>query len=247
MNSERTRNRPGETISSGPVRPAVRGRAVGDRQGTASDITITHSCGHEATLSVYGDPTRSRYAVAMADRPCRDCYRRVAVAKDTEAIKAGRRSVLVGSEKQMPWAQAIRQQRAEAFGDYVKAVRDAGSAGIAKRVLTREAVDTTINEVKQAIADLFAGTVEFDPDEYGMHSGYTRWWIDQRETEVRDIMAALLPDRDVLGGDIDGLGIGSDPVAGVYRFVPVSASDDGDAGYDTQREADLLDLDDSPF
>jgi hypothetical protein len=183
----------------------------------------------------------------MADRPCRDCYRRVAVGKDTEAIKAGRRSVLVGSEKQMPWAQAIRQQRAEAFGDYVKAVRDEGSAGIAKRVLTREAVDTTINEVKQAIADLFAGTVEFDPDEYGMHSGYTRWWIDQRETEVRDIMAALLPERDVLGGDIDGLGIGSDPVAGVFRFIPVPASDDGDVGYDARREADLLDLDDSPF
>ncbi len=246
MNSQGTWNRPGQTISSATIRPAVRGRAVGDRQGSQSEITITHSCGHTATLLVYGDPTRSRYAVAMTERPCKDCYRRVAVAKDTEAITAGRRSTLVGSEKQMPWAQSVRQAKAEAFGDYVKAVRDAGSAGIAKRVLTKQAVDTTINEIKQAIADLFGGTVEFDPDEYGMHSGYTRWWIDARETEVRDIMAALLPERDVLGGDLDGLGIGSDPVAGVFRFLPVP-SDEQDAGSDTRSQAQVLDLDDTPF
>lgn len=177
--------------------PKVAIRSRGEPQVT--QVEITRACGHVETLEVRGDPARSTFLDNARMRDCATCYRQKQTAADTQAIAEGKRCELDGSEKQVAWASGVRQRRAVEFG---RAINDA--AAWAKEVmakgdsLTLAVAKARTKVVQQAISDLFLGKVTWqllnqDGDEVEVDSGTARFWIDTRELELRDFVAAMLP------------------------------------------------------
>ena len=79
---------------------------------------VTHSCGHTVTHQLYGkNSERERKIEWMEGKLCADCYK---AQKDLERKQANERSAdlasdlgfaqLTGSDKQIAWAQTIRQE-----------------------------------------------------------------------------------------------------------------------------------------
>jgi len=119
---------------------------------------------------------------------------------DQDAVDAGRRVTLEGGPKQVPWAQTIRQSRSSQLRDWLTREQAAGLVQLLANRLTREAYDEAITDALNAFADLMQG-VEFSTDDYD-HSGWAKWWIDGRDTPIEQIVARLLPDRDILGAGV---------------------------------------------
>lgn len=82
---------------------------------------ISHSCGHEERVQLYGPGAdRERKAEWMESRPCPACWR---AQKDADRAAENERAAslsgeigfpaLTGSEKQVAWAQSIRQKKYE--------------------------------------------------------------------------------------------------------------------------------------
>jgi len=79
--------------------------------------TITMSCGHDETHQIYGPgKDRQRKADYLASRVCSECYRTKQAAEREAAntsaaatAKAEKRPDLEGSERQVAWAESIRQ------------------------------------------------------------------------------------------------------------------------------------------
>lgn len=177
--------------------PKVAIRSRGEPQVT--QVEITRACGHVETLEVRGDPARSAYLDNARMRDCSKCYRQKQTEADGQAVAEGKRCELDGSEKQVAWASGVRQRRAVEFG---RAINDA--TAWAKEVmakgdpLTLAVAKARTRVAQQAISDLFLGKVTWglldqDGNEVEVDSGRARFWIDTRELEARDFIAAMLP------------------------------------------------------
>ena len=166
------------------------------------DYLITRLCGHTETIQIFAgaNPQRSKWVQAQQDRDCRDCYRQKMALADQDAVDAGRRVALEGGPKQVPWAQTIRQSRSSQLRDWLTREQGAGLVQLLANRLTRETYDQAITDALNAFADLMQG-VEFSMDDYD-HSGWAKWWIDGRDTPIEQIVARLLPDRDILGAGV---------------------------------------------
>lgn len=169
-------------------------------QQRVTSVEVERACGHVEVLEVRGDPTRSTYLDNARLRDCAPCYRAKQTAADEQAVVDGKRCTLDGTEKQIAWAQGVRQRRALDFG---KALGEAVAwakvqAGNAKSGITIDFAKQRTTIVQGAIADLFKGGVTWallnqDGDEIEVSSNSARWWIDTRELAVRDLIAALTP------------------------------------------------------
>lgn len=71
-----------------------------------AQYTITHTCGHDETVQIYGTNVhgeRERKAAWLESKPCRDCER--------EALREenlGGAAELTGSDRQVAWADDLR-------------------------------------------------------------------------------------------------------------------------------------------
>jgi hypothetical protein len=131
-------------------------------------------------------------------------------ASDHAASVAGSRCFLAGGPKAVPWAQAIRQRRHSELGAWYRATRSAGETLIASGQVSKTTYRETLDDSKQAFADLMRG-VEFED---GAHAGEASWWIESRDLKIDELVARLLPHRDVLG-------------AGVWAVVELVTDDGG--------------------
>ena len=107
---------------------------------------VTYACGHTETIQLYGKSTdREKEIARLENRLCKKCY----IAEQQEAVKEVVNSVkdfglvpLVGSPKQVAWAEEIRarffaehgqnfaegaavNEYASAFQTYLKGVQEA--------------------------------------------------------------------------------------------------------------------------
>jgi hypothetical protein len=162
-------------------------------------VEVTRACGHVEQLEVRGDPARSAYLDNARMRDCGRCYREKQTAADTDAVTQGKRCELEGSERQVAWAQGIRQKRAVEFG---RMLNDATAWAKVQAgrgdPLAVEVVRERVRAVQNAISGLFLGKAAWtlldqDGNEALVASYQARWWIDTRELEVRDMLATLLP------------------------------------------------------
>ena len=185
----------------------------GQQERPAVEVSITRRCGHQETIRIFGDPGTSRYYAAQELLDCRRCVNAPLVSEDNAAVKAGKRVVLEGSERQVEWAQTIRAARAAEYASYVGQVRGVAQRLVLAGKLTNADRDAGLLAVKEAITDLMLGQVDFDPDEFGMHAGHARWWIDHKDMASRAILALILDDRDILGGWFGG---GDDDHSGAF-------------------------------
>lgn len=85
--------------------------------------TVTHTCGHTVAVQLYGpNKDRERKLAAMRDTICDACYK---AQKDAEHAAANAAAAaanaaeglpaLVGSEKQIAWAESLRADRLAAI------------------------------------------------------------------------------------------------------------------------------------
>ena len=167
--------------------------------GEKVDFEITYLCGHTGIIQVFAgsNPDNSRWVQAQRDRDCRDCYTAKMVESDQASVDAGKRVALDGGPKQVPWAQSVRQSRASEMRTWLESVKAVGAGAVKAGRLTQAEFEAAIADVRAGFGDLMMG-VEFSDDDYD-HSGYAKWWIDTRKDPLEDIIARLLPDRDVLG------------------------------------------------
>lgn len=182
-----------------PTRKPVPSWQPGQGQlgGDQHEHIITRKCGHEETVKVWGDPSKSRYVAGLLEQDCRDCYTLKMVDADTLSIDRGLRCELDGGPRQVPWAQTVRNQRAGDMRTWLANITSMGAQLVKNKKRTDEEVTSAITDVRQAMSDLMMG-VEFSDEEYD-HSGYAKYWIDGRKDTLDSIMARLLPDRDILG------------------------------------------------
>lgn len=76
--------------------------------------TITHSCGHDETITLSGPRSeQDRKAAWMADRACYDCQRAERNATAAADSAAQGWPSLTGTEKQVAWATTIRAEMIE--------------------------------------------------------------------------------------------------------------------------------------
>jgi hypothetical protein len=245
------------------ARGATTGGGFNRSERDAVEVGIMRRCGHEETIKIFGDPGTSRYYAAQELQDCRKCKNAVFIDEDNAAVKAGKRVALEGSERQAPWAQTIRSVRAAAFAEYMAGARLIGQKLFLAKKLTAEQRESGLLAVKEAIVDLMMGDADFNPDEYGQHSGHARWWIDAKDLTARAIIALLVPERDVMGGMFGG---DDDDYSGIFILADVapaagepSAPRDAWDREEAQARAippakavavatdDQLDLDDFPF
>ncbi len=90
---------------------------------------VTHTCGHHTDITLYGKGTeRERAMRRLAAQPCTDCIRAEETRRAHAQAEAQHLPPLIGSEKQIAWAERIRYQTllvierlvpAEQYGDPV--------------------------------------------------------------------------------------------------------------------------------
>lgn len=163
-----------------------------------TQVEVERTCGHVEMLEVRGDPARSAFLDNARLRMCGACYREAQSEKDRLAVAEGKRCKLEGSERQVGWAQSIRQKRAVEFGTVIHESTAWAKPMMATGAFTPEFAKARNKVVLAAIGELFMGKVTWalldqDGQEFAARSDAARWWIDTREISVRDMVASLLP------------------------------------------------------
>lgn len=140
---------------------------------------ITYACGHEETVRLTG-PTRDRewHIERLESRLCDECWRAEQSRKRTEenavsaaANAAAGLSALVGTDKQTAWAETIRQKKLTTLDNE----------------LGRGQITDTEPDRSRFLAAVAA--LRNQPQ--------ARWWIDNRDEFVMDLLAAILKRTEV--------------------------------------------------
>ena len=176
--------------------PKVAIRSQG--QARVTQVEVERTCGHVEMLEVRGDPAQSAFLDNARLRMCGKCYRESQTERDRQAVSEGKRCELDGSQKQVAWAQSIRQKRAVEFGNALNDATAWAKGQIEQGAFTADFVKARNKVVLAAIGELFMGKVTWalldqDGQEFAAQSDSARWWIDTRELSVRDMVASLLP------------------------------------------------------
>ncbi len=95
---------------------------------------IDWSCGHHTVDQLYGKHTERERHIEWAERQgkCPDCFRAEKQAEREAANQQAAQNLpaLVGSEKQIKWAEAIRRAALDAPGNHIVADADAKLATV---------------------------------------------------------------------------------------------------------------------
>ena len=116
-----------------------------------SKYTITHACGHEETVQLYGPyKDRERKAAWMADQECPECR----VAAKVAAARA--KGLTEGTDKQIAWAADIIEAVKVCDGDLQDALLPVATAEIRAKIAAlgvnaRSKLDAAVEEAKAAL------------------------------------------------------------------------------------------------
>lgn len=160
-----------------------------------SQYSIEHICGHKEVVQIYG-PTKERQRKAdwMASRKCDACYeaeqKAVRAAQAELAAAASQQAglpELVGSEKQIPWAETIRKALIDKLIPYESRHAEY-SARIARMESGAEPLPAgkTAAHMAEAKAEL-AFVIERCAAIRAERSA--KWFIDHRDADIRELMA----------------------------------------------------------
>jgi hypothetical protein len=147
---------------------------------------VNYTCGHNDRMQVYG-PTRDRQTIADREsrKDCPECWRKKqdarnaesALAASCDAAAAGLPS-LVGSDKQVAWAETIRAKMLAELKPIVVSAKAKQSLAEQGRI----ALDDPRYVQLQAAIDAQA-------DSYRMQAS-AKWWIDHRTDSLYNLCTA---------------------------------------------------------
>ena len=155
--------------------------------------TFTHTCGHEDSTYGHNRDDADEKAERLAQSLCWECRR--AAEAEAAAAKSAELALptLIGSEKQIAWAETIRVRAFERFPEALDEmfVR-LWSADRALQMKAKYNLDIDLIAIALEVADLRA-LIE---TEYRAETS-ARWWIDSRDSSVRqDIIERFGPRQD---------------------------------------------------
>lgn len=121
---------------------------------------IHHTCGHSETRQLYGKTDARLRTIAFEEgRICRDCYN----SQQAQNAESAGRKALTGSEKQIAWANGLRENAiARIDADAKSHVRD----GVSSETLA------DIESCRQRAHVIAESEIE------------ARWWIDNRDRSL---------------------------------------------------------------
>jgi len=141
---------------------------------------ITYRCGHTRTVQIYGTNVhgeRERKAAWYGTRLCPECYER-SKAEYIENLPTYDDGLpkLVGSPKQVKWAQDIRAHR---FAEVDELLANAAEAYVKTPDATEEQIENYVNSVRK-ITGVFFGETS------------ARYWIDNRDYKGGTFVSIVL-------------------------------------------------------
>lgn len=166
----------------------------------------TYACGHPGRENITG-PTRNREWIAERrfSGLCPECAEKERLEKiEAENKKATELSQeyelpeLIGSEKQVSWANTLRLKRLEEFEEVDKIIADGGewvgesslihyfTKEEIEALSAQEDVETAYQRLRAVMAEIY---------EYLMsQKTKASWWIDTRQKRLEDILEAVVTD-----------------------------------------------------
>lgn len=226
------------------------------------DVLITRACGHDETIQAWSDT--GAYIDRQRELECANCYRARTERADAEAVRAGKRQKLAGTDKQVSWAAGIRQRRAVAFGKLYEDVVASAQLAEKSRRYAQADIEGGVKEIRAAIEDIMQGRVEWDGEDGVLRSDEARWWIETRRVTERVLLAGIVETRsiDEAGPGWSSLFVPVDPLV-EPSAPPVTSNSRAPIGHATassrpthedailkaaaQTETDSFGFDDSPF
>ena len=123
--------------------------------------TINHTCGHQVTVQLFGAyKDRERRIAYLETCPCDECRRAKANADAAAAKEQRGLADLTGSEKQIAWANTIREAAYKCLDMLMTFAAEANNTEAVKMVNTWKGLMDSENEAK--------------------------WWIDHRNSLPSD-------------------------------------------------------------
>jgi len=150
-------------------------------------VNIDHSCGHRASHSIYFYNAQDRdNQISKLERDvCPNCY--FAEQGKLAAVTAAEQGLpaLEGSEKQISWAETIRQKKLPAIlkeSESAQKIIDHGRKNIESNhaeLIAKYGSDEAINANFDQQAQIFQRAVDF-ANEANANMTSAKWWIDHR-------------------------------------------------------------------
>ncbi len=129
---------------------------------------ITHKCGHEVEREInkVRESAIARQVEFYASRDCFDCFKATSANSDREVLAGSgiELAELIGSEKQVSWAESVRLQKLAEFIKFLNPIIE--SVG-EQEILTSEGLDKVYMPLR-ALAQVTSA----------------KFWIDTRSQEV---------------------------------------------------------------
>lgn len=166
-----------------------------NRENKMAQYTVTGSCGHDHTVRLYG-PGRDRESKLnwYTGRPCPDCYQaanekyRGELNVASASLAAGQGlPPLVGSEKQLGWAETVRQRMLKDVRDRLRPIAakhfpsDLGLIDAAPLSIIADRVEDTGSPGSDRM-----GAVLRKLDEWSREQTAAGWWIDHRDNSGQE-------------------------------------------------------------
>ena len=150
--------------------------------------TVTHPCGHASDITLYGKGAeRERRLRWLAAQPCRDCLIAEELRRAETKAEKDQLPELVGSEKQIAWAERIRYETLLVIERSIPHDQLDDEALIPERLAFEPGETVTVRAIVERIR----------------RQSDCRWWIDKakRVHDIgrvplygeRDFLAELLP------------------------------------------------------
>lgn len=170
--------------------------------------TITHSCGHTATLQLFGKTSQRQWHIDKAESDiCSDCWKEKQIEMDKKAAQANSEAGLqglTGTEKQILWAEKIRADKLALLDSLptmpVYEINAWWTWHHLRDFISKEQ-EKEISAQCEDKGDLFRLAIQLPILQKGLSllNAQTRasWWIDNRDTKLSAIIAELLKNQPV--------------------------------------------------
>ena len=147
-----------------------------------AQYTIKYRCGHTDRHQLYGKVTdRQRRISRMEEDACADCRRRSHEVDNAAAADSNEHDGLLslsGSEKQVAWAESIRQGKIVEAADLLAGILDMGRKQVAAGKVSQADYDV-------AAADYNSRFVQL------RNVRAASWWIDHRSDDGKALLRAV--------------------------------------------------------
>lgn len=147
--------------------------------------TVIRACGHKETIALFGPNKQREWRLENIEptKLCAECWQKDVERKREEETKKAAEEAkdsglpeLVGTEKQIAWAERIRIQLLSTLEEFYVKISEAGEETLKRHGLMLEKIDEAMKFIQQKSS--------------------ASWWIDHRDAGVYELSKILKEELD---------------------------------------------------